>query len=159
MPNLASVLKEEIQRLARKEVRKENKSLQQATSRYRSDIAALKREVADLQRRLSFIEKQEKKRLEEETSGAAASSPASSSSSSDRAAESTARFSPDWLKKHREKIGFSAADYAKLVGVSPLSIYNWENGKTSPRAAQREALAAVRGIGKREAQQRLEMME
>jgi len=157
MPNLASVLKEEIQRLARKEVRKENKSLQQATSRYRSDIAALKREVADLQRRLSFIEKQEKKRLEEETTGAGAS--ASASSDSGRAPETTARFSPDWLKKHREKIGFSAADYAKLVGASPLSIYNWESGKTSPRAAQREALAAVRGIGKREAQQRLEMIE
>jgi len=156
MPNIATVLKEEIQRLARKEVRKETKSIQQATSRYRSDIAALKREVSELQRKLGFLEKQEKKRLEEETSGNTATASASGGPDS---SETTARFSPDWLKKHREKLGFSAADYAKLVGASPLSIYNWESGKTLPRAAQREALAAVRGIGKREAMQRLEMLE
>jgi len=48
MANLASMLKEEIQRLARKEVRKETKALQQAVSRYRTDIAALKRENAEL---------------------------------------------------------------------------------------------------------------
>jgi len=149
MPNIASLLKEEIQRLSRKEVRKEIKPLQQANSRYRSDIAALKREITSLNRQINQLEKQKGK-----GGGKAAQSEKSRTRD-----ESVPRFSPDWLKKHREKIGFSAADYAKLIDVSPLSIYNWESGKTTPRASQREALASVRGIGKREAQRRLETAE
>ena len=34
----------------------------------------------------------------------------------------------------------------------------WEKGETSPRAAQRESLAEVRTLGKREALKRLEAM-
>jgi DNA-binding transcriptional regulator YiaG len=52
----------------------------------------------------------------------------------------------------------SAKDYGKLVGVSLLSIYNWEQGKSRPQKAQRVALAAVRGIGKREAMAKLASM-
>lgn len=42
----------------------------------------------------------------------------------------------------------SAADYAKLVGVSPQTIYNWEKGKTRPRKEQiaRLSLLSV-GLG------------
>lgn len=45
---------------------------------------------------------------------------------------------------------------AKLVGVSALSVYKSESGKTRPRRAQIKAIASIRGIGKREAQARLE---
>jgi transcriptional regulator with XRE-family HTH domain len=51
------------------------------------------------------------------------------------------------------------ADYARLVGVSPLTIYNWENGKSRPRKVQLAALVALRGIGKREAQAKLELLK
>lgn len=61
------------------------------------------------------------------------------------------RFSPTWLASHRQKLELSAADYAELVGVSPLTIYNWEKGKSRPQRAQLEALAEVRGMKKREA--------
>ena len=50
----------------------------------------------------------------------------------------------------------SAADYGKLVGVSALTIYHWESGKSRPRKAQLAVLTAVRGIGKREAMKRIE---
>ena len=43
MPNIASVLKTEIARVARKEVRSEIGSLKKATATYRTEIAALKR--------------------------------------------------------------------------------------------------------------------
>jgi DNA-binding transcriptional regulator YiaG len=66
-------------------------------------------------------------------------------------AEPGPRFSPGWLASHREKLELSAADYAELVGVSPLTIYNWEKGKSRPRRAQLKALAEVRGMQKREA--------
>ncbi len=66
------------------------------------------------------------------------------------------RFSPTWLAKHRAKLGLSAGDYARLVGVSGLTIYNWEKGKNRPRNAQLEALAAVRSMGKKQAMARLQ---
>ena len=50
----------------------------------------------------------------------------------------------------------SAADYAALVGVSALTIYNWEHGRSRPRAAQLEAWGAIRNLGKREALRSLE---
>jgi len=68
------------------------------------------------------------------------------------------RFSPARLASQRQKLGLSAADFAKLIGVSSLSVYKWEKGQTRPRRAQLEAIASVRGIGKREALAKLEQM-
>jgi DNA-binding transcriptional regulator YiaG len=69
------------------------------------------------------------------------------------------RFSARSVKSQRERLGFSAADYAVLVGVTPLTIYNWEHGKCRPREEQLAALVAVRGIGKREALAKLAMLK
>lgn len=62
-------------------------------------------------------------------------------------------------KTQRDRLGLSAKDYGLLVGVSGLTIYNWEQGKSRPRQAQLASLAAVRGIGKREANAKLELLE
>ena len=45
MPNIASVLKDEISRISRKEIRRETSSLKKSSTSYRSEIAALKRRV------------------------------------------------------------------------------------------------------------------
>ena len=45
---------------------------------------------------------------------------------------------------------------ARLLGVSGVTLYKWEGGEVRPRRAQLEAIAAVRGIGKRVALARLE---
>ncbi len=140
MPNLASVLKDEIRRLARREARAEMGALKSASAQYRRDIAALKRKVKEQEREIAWLRK------------GAARGPAVSSS----ADGASIRFSPDWVAKHREKLGLSAADYAALVGVSALTIYNWEHGKSRPRSAQLEAWGAIRNLGKREAWRRLE---
>ena len=68
---------------------------------------------------------------------------------------SKARLRIDGLKAHRQRLGISAADYGKLLGVSGLTVYNWENGKSKPRRSQLPRIVSVRGIGKREAIQRL----
>jgi transcriptional regulator with XRE-family HTH domain len=44
------------------------------------------------------------------------------------------------------------------TGVSALTIYSWESGKSRPRKKQLAGLAAVRRLGKREARKRLEML-
>lgn len=154
MPNLANVLKEEIARLARKEIRAHVTETQKQVARHRREIAELKRANADLNRRLNFLEKQEKQRLEQPAEPKVIIQKADGSTE----AETTARFSPKWLATHRSKLGLSAVDYAKLVGCSPLSIYKWEKGESTPRAKQREALASIRGIGKREAVRRIELI-
>lgn len=144
MPSdLNRALREEIERVARKTVRGQTKSMKTAVTRYRSDIAELKRTVVALEKKLRLLEKQEKRRL------AAKPSP--------KLAEG-ARFSPARLKRHRERLGLSAADYAALVGVHQITIYNWEHGKSRPRKEQLAALVAVRGLGKREAQMRVDMI-
>ncbi len=144
MPNLASVLKDEIRRLARKEARSELKSLKSASAQYRRDIATLKRTAKKQEREIVRLRK------------SAGKQPAATSSSANGP---SVRFSPGWMSKHREKLALTAADYAALIGVSALTVYNWEKGKTRPQQKQLEAWGAIRNLGKREAWRRLEEME
>ncbi len=144
MPNIATVLKQEIIRLARKEVNSQTKAIRKANAQYRRDIAQLKRHAAALSKQVAYLERQEGKR---------ASKGALKASTEGR------RFSSRGLKAHREKLGFSAADYAELVGVSAQTIYSWEQGKSRPRDEQFASLVAVRDFGAREALKRLELLE
>ena len=57
MANIGTLLKEEISRLTRKELRIETQSLKKASAQYRSDIAALKRRTAELEQQLSRLGK------------------------------------------------------------------------------------------------------
>ena len=57
MPNIASVLKEEIARVARKEVRSETENLKKASAQYRSEIATLKRRVTALEQQVTRLGK------------------------------------------------------------------------------------------------------
>lgn len=135
MPNIASILKTEISRVARKEVRAEIETLRKASVVHRASIAELRRQVNALEKELRRIAK-------------GAVPPAVASVSDHEAAASTKRrFSATRLAAHRAKLGLSAAIYGQLVGVSGQTIYHWEQGKARPRAAQLESLAAVRELG------------
>jgi len=140
MPNFASVMKEEVVRLARKELRSETEGLKKASSQYRSDIAALKRRIGSLEKQLSHFEKKSKnsqKPLEGQT-------------------ETTpVRFSAKGLASQRQRLGLAAAEMGLLLGVSAQTIYNWEAGKSRPRQQQLAAIAALRGLGKRQVKVRL----
>jgi len=159
VPNLAQALKEEIARLARKEVRKEVNPARKQLAQQRSDIAALKRENNELRRQVAFLEKQEKKRIEQGPMVMpvpASEAPAAANNSDGRTGP---RFQARGLRSHREKLGLSAADYGKLVGVTGQTIYAWEQEKSKPRKAQVAKLAEVRNLGKREALRRIELTE
>ena len=141
MPDLATALKAEIARIARKEVRGDFEAVKKASASSRHEIAALKKRIADLERQLKRAVK--------------ASPRAAAKSTENGGEERSLRFSPARLASLRVKLGLSAASFAKLIGVSGLSVYKWEKGQARPRRAQLEAIASVRGIGKREAQERL----
>jgi DNA-binding transcriptional regulator YiaG len=139
MPNIASVFKSEISRIARKESRSDVEPLRKAVAQHRSAIAAMKRQIAELERRLKQTARAQRVRPRPEP----------------EESNKQIRFSPQRLAAHRAKLGLSAKDYARLVGVSALSIYKWESGSTRPRSSQLPAIAAVRKLGLREAQAKL----
>lgn len=140
MANLAALLKSEITRLARKELKAQLQPLRKANAAQRHDIAALKRQLSDLQRQLARTAK---------ATGVA-------ERTVEEPAAASARFSAKGLQSHRARLGLSAGDYGALAGVSAQSIYNWERGKARPRPSQVAALAEVRGLGKRAALERLD---
>lgn len=146
MPNIGALLKEEISRLSRKETRAQLEALKRASAQYRQGIAALRRQVLTLEREVARLSRQK----------AGASAKAAAEASDEDAPK--VRFSSKWLRPAREKLGLSAADYGKLVGVTAQSVYNWERGATEPRGAQLQAIGELRGIGKREAKARLEAL-
>lgn len=138
MTTLALALKDEIRRLARKEIRAQTGRTSKAVAQYRREIARLKREQKAQEKKIAFLVSQSRKSL-----GAPAAAPSDGNGDS--------RFSARSVRAQRRRTGLSAADYAKLVGVSPLTIYNWEHNKSRPRREQFSALLALRGLGKREA--------
>jgi DNA-binding transcriptional regulator YiaG len=144
MPNIASVLKDEIRRLARREIKVSTSSTKSAVAQYRSDIARLKRAVQAQQKEIAFLKEQERKRLgqpqmkDDELEGV--------------------RHSARSVQAQRKRLGLSAADFGKLVGVSGLTIYNWEHSKARPGKENLAALVAIRDMGKREALAKLALL-
>jgi DNA-binding transcriptional regulator YiaG len=137
MPNIANILKSEISRVARKEVRAEVSGLKKGVSGHRSEIAALKRRLLELEQQLRQLGKT-----------AARPPPAAAE---DQAAPDARRFSAKGFASQRRRLGLSAPDFGLLLGVSAQSIYNWEEGKVRPRGAHLPAIAALRNLGKKQA--------
>ena len=146
MPTIATVLKSEIARVARKELRADTEAVKKAVTGYRHELVAVKRRMQDLERQLKALSKGVAK-------GAAAKRAAAADE--EETSGRQLRFSASRFAAQRKKLGISAADFALLLGVSSLSVYKWEHGQTRPRQKQLEAIAAARKLGKREAQQRL----
>ena len=133
--NIASVLKGEIVRIARKEIRIEVESLKKAAGTYRSEIAALKRRTQSLEQELRRVSKALPKRAPVAI---------------DESAKSL-RFSAKGLVSQRQRLGLSADDCGLLLGASGQSVYNWEAGTVRPRASHLPAIGALRTLGKKQA--------
>jgi DNA-binding XRE family transcriptional regulator len=143
MPNIASVLKAEIVRLARKELRGEVDSIRKALAAARAESAALKRRVGELERSLRQLGR------------TAHTPPPSPVPDEDAAVAGNFRFRAPGMASNRKRLGLSAADFGLLVGASGQSVYAWEQGKARPRGKNLAAIAALRGVGKREVVERL----
>ena len=142
----ARAIRDEVARIAKRELKTQITAVKSHTATLRRDNAELKRQVKELQRKVKLLEKQESRRVQ------------GSQENAPRELAEGARFSPSWVKAHRKKLGFSAEDYAKLVGVHKLTIYKWEKGESKPRQEQFALWVAIRGLGKREAIQRLALL-
>ena len=135
MANVATVLKEEIIRLARKEVRTEVAGLKKASVQYRTEIAALKRRVVSLEQQLSRLGKATTQSVEV---------------IAEPDTETKVRFVAKGFKSLRQRLGLSAEVIGALLDVSAQTIYSWESGRSSPRKQQMPKIAMLRGMSKRE---------
>jgi DNA-binding transcriptional regulator YiaG len=142
MPNIAAVLKAEIARVARKEVRGAVDSLRKATTGHRSEVAALKRRLQELERQ---VKKQPRP----------VARPQSAADAATAADSGGLRFRAAGMAKNRERLGLSAREFGLLVGVSAQAINAWEQGKAKPVGEQLAVVASLRGVTKAEAAERL----
>ena len=141
MTDIASALKAEISRIARKELRKETAVLKKAATSYRSEIADLKRRVLSLERDLKRSSK----------------AMAKFEPPVDQGGEELGkfRFSAKGFGSLRKRLGLSAEDAGLLLGTTSQTVYNWEKGKSHPRAVHIPAITGFRSLSKREAAEKL----
>jgi DNA-binding XRE family transcriptional regulator len=116
MTSLTKVLRTEMRVAARGESK-------QAVEALRAELQAIRKSIAMLERRL--------------LTGVSAGSVVGGGRRAGAAGKAPdgrrARFSPALMRKHREALGMSRKAYARLLGVSSLSVYLWEAGRTRPR--------------------------
>jgi DNA-binding transcriptional regulator YiaG len=143
MPNVATVLKGEISRIARKEIRSDTAVVKKASAQYRREIAQLKRQVSNLQGKVSLLEKRVLREVPTQVAEADAKD---------------VRFTAKGLLSQRKRLSLSAGEYGKLVGVTANTVYSWEKGSSRPRKNQLPVLASIRLMGKREVKARLEQL-
>jgi DNA-binding transcriptional regulator YiaG len=136
MPNIASILKSEISRVARKELRGEIAGLRKAVGTYRAEIAALKRRTQALEQQVRKVSKVSAKLAPVVA---------------DEASSQSSRFTAKGLASQRRRLGLSAEDCGLLVGASGQSVHNWEGGKARPRAKHLPGIVALRSLGKKAA--------
>ena len=145
MPNVAQVLKEEVSRLSRKEIRAQCGPL-------RKQLQSLRKTVRDQQQQIETLEKALSKMVSQ-TAGEAGTSlyaPTESDGSS------RARVTPASIRRHRLRLNLSQAELAHLLSVSTNTIVRWEQGSSAPRAQHRTALLRVRDMGRRDVTRILE---
>ena len=139
MPNVHTVLKEEIARVARKEIKS-------TVEKMRQDNLDLKRSVSSLKRELARQEAQLKKlKKAVSTSGMAAKANVSSET------EDGGRFwvTSKGIKSTRKKLRLTQSEFAELLGVSGQAVYQWEakSGTLKVRSKTQEAIINARKLG------------
>lgn len=148
MPNIASVLKAEISRLARKVLREETEGLKRTLVLQRKEMGTLKARLEALEKIVQRLGKAIK------APRAEPHIPVAQGAGEGDAAEGL-RFRSAGMASNRKRLGLSVADFALLVGATGQSVYAWEAGKAKPRGETLKAIASLRHIGKREVAARL----
>jgi len=116
MTSLTKALRAEMRAAARGESK-------QAVEALRTELLAIRKSIAMIERRL----------LNGAGAGSVGIKGRPMAAAGKGADGRRARFSPTLMRKHRDALGMSRKAYARLLGVSSLSIYLWEAGRTRPR--------------------------
>ena len=137
MGKIEETLKAEISRLAKKDVK--------------AIIRPLKQQVVDLKKEVAGLKKanaaQEKELKEATRKLDALYTPEVLLTNVDTAPLDKTRLSPGLIRKLRKKLKITQADLARMVGVSPITIGNWETGKVKPKPEYKAKIIALREYG------------
>jgi DNA-binding transcriptional regulator YiaG len=136
------MIKSEIVRLAKREIRKIARPLSRDVRSMRSTVSQLRKTVLALQR---LTARQESESRKEKVLLEAAPEEVKKS-----------RFSPRLIHTLRKRLGITQKEMATLTGVTVGAIYQWEQGMFEPRGQKKGMLVALRRLGRREVRKLLE---
>ena len=136
MPTLATLLKEEISKIVRREVQ--------------DQVRELKKTVARLEKMSPPAKAKAKAPAKPAAKPAAKTSKVSTGDK-----RKQLRISPNTIKKHRKRLKLSQADLGKLLNVSTNTVLRWEAGTSKPRSKHLPGLGQLRSISMRELKKQL----
>lgn len=144
MPDFARAVKDEIVRLAKKEVKK-------AVGPLNARIRELSRTVSGQDKKIAGLEKTVAKQEKELRQAA----PVPETAPPEEVKK--ARISPRLVKTQRKRLKLNQTQFAQLLNVSVAAVRSWEQGRAMPKEDTMATFVAVRKLKPREAWERLEI--
>jgi DNA-binding transcriptional regulator YiaG len=142
MGKLEGIIKSEIVRLAKREMRKVSVPLGKDVWLLKNMVSQLRKTVSTLERITASQEAQSKRgKVQLEANPEEVK---------------IARFSPRLIRSLRNHLGITQNELAILSGVTVGAIHQWESGIFVPRAEKKGVLVALRKLGRREVRKLLE---
>jgi DNA-binding transcriptional regulator YiaG len=142
MGKFEGIIKSEIVRLAKREVRK-------ITLPLGRDLRSLKNRVSQIRKTLLSLERLTAEQQKELGKGRV---PLEASPEEVKGS----RFSPRLIRALRKRLRVTQKEMAILAGVTVGAIYQWEKGIFEPRGKKKAVLVALRKLGRRDAKKLLE---
>ena len=131
MATLASALKSEVRRVAASEVKK----VLRPVRRLLKQVKTLKQAARDQRRNLASVEaRMDRLKVRLALRRSRGKGP---------------RVSADSIRSFRSRVAMTREQFARLLGVSPGSIFGWETGRTTPRGRSAARFLEVRKLGVR----------
>ena len=140
MPNVAQVLKDEIRRIARREIRTVCDPLKDQVRTLKDTVKDQKETITQLEKAVSALNGQTD-----------AGAPEVIDDSKPKL-----RITPGWIKRQRTRLKLSQRELGKAMDVSTNTVVRWEAGTSKPRATHLENFAKLRTLGVRTAKKVLE---
>ncbi len=145
MGKLEGMIRSEIVRLAKREVRKISLPLGKEVRSLKGTLSQLRKTMQSVQRFAAQKEAESRKQkivLESPTEEITGS-----------------RFSPRLIRTLRKRLGITQKELAQLLEVTVGAIHQWEGGKFEPRDQKKGMMIALRKMGRRQVRAILEKKE
>jgi len=145
MAKFETIIKSEIVRLAKREVRKTSVPLGRDVRSLKTVVSQLRKAVLTLQR----VTASQQKELEKVKTPLEASP--------EEVKES--RFSPRLIRSLRRHLGITQKELAILAGVTVGAAHQWESGQFKPSMKKKAVMVALRKLSRREVRKLLKEKE
>ena len=140
MAKIESIIKSEIQRLAKHEVRSVYRPL-------RKEVWGLKLKLSNLIKNFAVLDRMAK--------GLAKTKSTEPKLEASPEEVKASRLTPERIAGLRKKLGISQRKFGILMGASLGAVQSWEKGKFKPQGEKKAALVAMRKLRKRDVRKML----